>query len=77
MEPHPGISLGRELGAIAQAPFSGAYAPEKPARKKITSTGCTCGVCVSTPLGRYRRAIAPSDSPGGYRKGGVLAPLGR
>jgi len=39
-----GISLGRyrrakaprELGAIAQAPFSGAYAPEKPARKKIT-----------------------------------------
>ena len=36
VEPHPGISLGRELGAIAQAPFSGAYAPEKPARKKIT-----------------------------------------
>jgi len=36
--PHPGISLGRELGAIAQAPFSGkpfqeAEPPEKPSGK--------------------------------------------
>ena len=44
---------------------------------KILKQDCVFGVCVSTPLGRYRRAIAPSDSPGGYRKGGVLAPLGR
>jgi len=31
----------------------------------------------SISLGRELGAIAPSDSPGGYRKGGVLAPLGR
>jgi hypothetical protein len=52
--PHPGISLGRELGAIAQAPFfrepfSGFFEPRKAFREK-TPRGYRKGT--DSPLAR-------------------------
>jgi len=48
----------------ARKTFSGAYAPEKLLWKKVNKIlkqDCVFGVCVSTPLGRYRRASAPRE----------------